>query len=58
MLSDHFSTFTASNLPGIQGREHIGLTVPNLEDATEFFVNILGCEIVYTSCPPYLSVSA
>ncbi len=54
MLSDHFSTSTASTLLGIRGIEHIGLTVPNLEDATEFFVNILGCEIVYTLYQPHL----
>ncbi len=52
MLSDRFRASTASTLPGIRGIEHIGLTVPNLEDATEFFVNILGCEVVYTSYPP------
>ena len=52
MISDHFITSTADILPSIRGIEHIGLTVPNLEEATEFFVKILGCEVVYTLYPP------
>ena len=39
-------------IPGMRGVEHIGLTVPNLEEATEFFVNVLGCEVVYSLYPP------
>ena len=31
-------------LPGLRGVEHIGFTVPDLEEATRFFVDILGCE--------------
>ena len=38
-------------LPGIRGIEHIGLTVPDLESAVEFFVRVLGCEPVYDLGP-------
>lgn len=38
-------------LPGIKGIEHIGLTVPDLEEAVEFFVQVLGCEPVYDIDP-------
>ena len=38
-------------LPGIKGIEHIGLTVPGLEEAVEFFVQVLGCEPVYDIGP-------
>jgi len=31
-------------LPGLRGTDHIGFTVPNLEEAVDFFVNVLGCE--------------
>ena len=40
-----------SGLPSLRGVEHIGLTVPDLDEATEFFVRVLGCETVYTMGP-------
>lgn len=38
-------------LPGLAGVEHIGFTVPDLQEATEFFVNVIGCEFVYSLGP-------
>lgn len=38
-------------LPGLRGTDHIGFTVPNLEDAVEFFVNVIGCEPFYELGP-------
>lgn len=38
-------------LPGLRGTEHIGFTVPDLEEAHRFFVDIIGCEHVYTLGP-------
>lgn len=35
-------------IPGLRGTDHIGFTVPNLDEAHEFLVNILGCEHIYT----------
>jgi catechol 2,3-dioxygenase-like lactoylglutathione lyase family enzyme len=52
MESDDVETRTKGGLPGMRGVEHIGLTVPNLEEATEFFVDVLGCEVVYSLNPP------
>lgn len=43
--------YQKSGLPGLKGVEHIGFTVPSIEEATEFFVNILGCEYVYSLGP-------
>src|SRR6266567_46908 len=40
-----------SGLPTMRGVEHIRLTVPDLDKATEFFVQVLGCEVVYTMGP-------
>ena len=34
-------------IPGIRGTDHIGFTVPDLEDAHSFLVDILGCEEMY-----------
>jgi catechol 2,3-dioxygenase-like lactoylglutathione lyase family enzyme len=38
-------------LPGLKGTDHIGFTVPNLEQAADFFVNVIGCEPVYELDP-------
>lgn len=35
-------------IPGLAGGEHIGFTVPDIEEATRFFVDIIGCDHVYT----------
>lgn len=35
-------------LPGLRGTDHVGFTVPDLEQAHDFFVRIIGCEHVYT----------
>lgn len=35
-------------IPGMRGVEHIALTVPDLEEATRFFVDVLGCEVYYS----------
>ena len=39
-------------LPGLRGVDHIGITVPNMEQATAFFVDVLGCELLYEREPP------
>ena len=39
--------FTPKGLPGLRGTDHIGFTVPNLEEAVEFFVDVIGCEDLY-----------
>lgn len=38
-------------LPGLRGTEHIGFTVPNLDEAIDFFVNVIGCEPFYELGP-------
>lgn len=34
-------------MPNIHGIDHIGLTVPDLNEATDFLVNALGAEVLY-----------
>ena len=34
-------------IPGLRGGDHIGITVPDMEQAHEFLVDVLGCEFVY-----------
>lgn len=38
-------------LPGMRGTEHIGFTVPDLDEAEAFFVDVIGCERVYSLGP-------
>lgn len=35
-------------LPGLRGTDHVGFTVPDLEQAHDFFVRVIGCEHAYT----------
>ena len=32
--------------------DNIGITVPNMEQAIAFFVDVLGCELLYEREPP------
>jgi catechol 2,3-dioxygenase-like lactoylglutathione lyase family enzyme len=40
-----------TGIPGLRGTEHIGFTVPDLDQAHAFFVDVIGCEYVYTLGP-------
>lgn len=40
-----------SGVPGLKGVEHVGFTVPDLEEATRFFVDVIGCQRVYDLGP-------
>lgn len=35
-------------IPGLRGTDHIGFTVPDLEEAHFFLVDVLGAEVIYT----------
>ncbi len=41
----------STGIPGLRGTEHIGFTVPDLEQATAFFVDVIGCELLYALGP-------
>ncbi|MFO1067720.1 MAG: VOC family protein [Geminicoccaceae bacterium] len=41
----------AAGLPGMRGVDHIGITVPDLKQAVDFFVNVLGCEAFFQLGP-------
>ena len=44
-------TSDAAGLPGLRGMDHVGFTVPNLDEAVDFFVNVIGCEEFYELGP-------
>ncbi len=42
---------TVTRLPGVRAVDHIGVTVPDLDEAHEFFTEVLGCEYLYRLGP-------
>ncbi|MFI6502581.1 VOC family protein [Nonomuraea typhae] len=38
-------------LPGLARLDHVGFTVPDLDEARDFLVDVLGCEYMYTLGP-------
>jgi glyoxylase I family protein len=40
-----------AGIPGLRGTEHIGFTVPDLDQAERFFVDVIGCERIYSLGP-------
>ena len=55
---DELSTTSGESPPlrGLRGVDHIGITVPNMEQATAFFVDVLGCELLYEREPPGMTL--
>jgi catechol 2,3-dioxygenase-like lactoylglutathione lyase family enzyme len=41
----------AGGMPGLRGTDHIGFTVPDLDEAVQFFVEVIGCEAFYDLGP-------
>lgn len=40
-------------IPGIRGMEHVGLTVPDINEACDFFEKILGAEVLFTAAKDF-----
>jgi catechol 2,3-dioxygenase-like lactoylglutathione lyase family enzyme len=38
------ATARADGIPGLRGHDHTGITVPDIKQAADFFVNVLGCK--------------
>lgn len=41
----------AGPIPTLRGFEHLSMTVPDIEQATDFFVEVFGCQPLYTMGP-------
>ena len=50
-MSDSSMNGDAKGIPGLRGTEHIGFTVPDLEEATRFFVDVIGCQYMFELGP-------
>jgi catechol 2,3-dioxygenase-like lactoylglutathione lyase family enzyme len=44
-------TDVSTGLPGLRRLDHIGITVPDLREASMFLVDVLGCEYMYSLGP-------
>ena len=51
MSSEDGSTYSTKKrgpgMPGMRGLDHLGLTVPDMEQAVDFLYDVLGCEELY-----------
>jgi catechol 2,3-dioxygenase-like lactoylglutathione lyase family enzyme len=36
-------------MPGFRGAEHFGLTVPDLDEASRFFEEVIGCQVLFVA---------
>jgi catechol 2,3-dioxygenase-like lactoylglutathione lyase family enzyme len=50
-LPSFTSRTLGAGMPGLRGMEHVGFTVPNSEEAIDFFVRVMGCELIYSLGP-------
>ena len=50
-MSSQSTVLSSKGIPGLRGTEHIGFTVPDLEQATSFFVDVIGCEYMFELGP-------
>ena len=50
-MSSKPSIQPSPGIPGLRGTEHVGFTVPDLEQATAFFVDVIGCEYMFELGP-------
>jgi catechol 2,3-dioxygenase-like lactoylglutathione lyase family enzyme len=50
-LSNSSGKCQPAGIPGLRGTEHVGFTVPDLEQATDFFVNVIGCHYMFELGP-------
>lgn len=40
-----------TGLPGLTGTEHVGFTVPDMDQAVRFFTGVIGCTVAYEIGP-------
>jgi catechol 2,3-dioxygenase-like lactoylglutathione lyase family enzyme len=45
------ASLRADQVPGLRGHDHTGVTVPDMAQAVDFFVNVLGCKQVMSFGP-------
>jgi catechol 2,3-dioxygenase-like lactoylglutathione lyase family enzyme len=45
------ATVTERGVPTLRGMEHIGMSVPDLDQAVDFFCDVIGCELLYRHGP-------
>ncbi|KQZ29694.1 glyoxalase [Mesorhizobium sp. Root552] len=43
-IADGSGAALADSIPGMRGHDHTGITVPDMQQALDFFTNVVGCE--------------
>lgn len=51
MSRTHETNPSGLAIPGCRGVEHVGFTVPSLDEAEAFLVGVLGCRRIYSAGP-------
>jgi glyoxylase I family protein len=44
-------SITTRNMPGLEGMDHVGITIPNLEEAVAFYSTLLGAKEIFRLGP-------
>lgn len=47
----HIPLAASAELPGMRGTQHIGITVPDVDEAVAFLVDVMGCESFFSFGP-------
>lgn len=50
-MSNRFGDEASKGIPTLSGLEHVGLSVPDLEQAIDFLCDVIGCELLYVHGP-------
>lgn len=40
-----------AQMPGFRGADHLGITVPDIEQAIAFFRDVIGCQVFFRNGP-------
>ena len=44
-------SYAQAAMPGMKGTQHVGFTVPDINEAVDFFVDVIGCEAFFSIGP-------
>lgn len=50
-LAAGIPTVAMAEMPGMAGMQHIGITVPDVDEAVDFLVDVIGCESFFSFGP-------
>lgn len=51
MTTTKVTNVVGNIIPTVRNVDHVGYTVPNLDEAIDFFIDVLGCELLFKGGP-------